>query len=260
MRYFILILLTLGLAGFASAAPAPQRSGPVTEGYLVAGIEGRAAKNSDKNVWEFFPVVDITDSKGLLPAQKAIPLLTCSTLEQIAQLAGDELTLQLRLWAMVTEFRGRNFLYGLYFLPVKTQAEPAPPPQPKPEDPKKEEKESVLPGEILQMMQRNPIPDLKRLDELVVVTSDRNLIHRTGQMQASEGGFTFTPDAFGQNVERDTYNLLNSKGLEAIQRAMQTTLGRQRYVVSGVTTQFEGKTYLLLRRAVRTYTHGNFTP
>ena len=50
------------------------------------------------------------------------------------------------------------------------------------------------------MIEKNPIPDLKRLDELVVVTSDRNLIHRMGMMQGTESDFSFKPDAFGQNV------------------------------------------------------------
>jgi hypothetical protein len=69
-------------------------------------------------------------------------------------------------------------------------------------------------------------------------------------MQASEGGFTFTSRRL--RPERRAGHLQSvehARSLEAIQRAMQTTLGRQRYVVSGVTTQFEGKTYFALRRA-----------
>jgi hypothetical protein len=146
---------------------------------------------------------------------------------------------------------------------MKATVEQAPPKPAEPEKPKTQEtaqKDSVLPSEILQMIEKNPIPDLKRLDELVVVTSDRNLIHRMGMMQGTEGDFTFKPDAFGQNIDEGVYYLLPSKAIEEIQRNRLKAPGRQRYIVSGVVTSFQGKNYFLLRRAVRTFTHGNFTP
>ena len=33
---------------------------------------------------------------------------------------------------------------------------------------------------------------------------------------------------------------------------------RQRFRVSGIVTTFRGNTYMLLQRATRTYSHGNF--
>lgn len=258
MRYVIILLSALTVTELTAAAP--QRIGPVEEGYLVGGIEGRVVQDPDTMQWEFFPGVQISDGKGLLPADKGIAFLPCSTLEQISRAAGDARSMDMRLWAMVTEFRGRNFLFGLYFLPMKTQDDSAAPKPAEPAPAEPQDKESVLPDEILQMMQRTPIPDLKRLDDITVVSTDRNLIHRSGLMSGSDEGFIFALDAFGRNVEQESYRLLPSKTLERIRRSMQQTLGRQRFVVSGVITQFEGETFLLVRRAVRTYTHGNFTP
>ena len=166
---------------------------------------------------------------------------------------------------MVTDYRGQNYLYALYFLPVRAEPDVAPVEVDKPDESAATvpatEKESVLPDEILQMMQRNRIPDLTRLDEIAIVSADRNLIHRTGRIQSdADDAFVFTQDGFGQNVGQASYRLLPSTALELIRRDMQRTSGRVRYVVSGVTTEFEGQAYLLIRRAVRTYTHGNFTP
>ncbi|NLW84773.1 MAG: hypothetical protein GXY41_10295 [Phycisphaerae bacterium] len=257
---FIVILSCVGLA--IAAAPSGARLMP--EGYLVAGVKGRVAKDSDKAEWAFFPAVEITDGKGVLAVEKAVTLLPCSTLEQVAQLAGDEQTVNVRLWAMVTDYRGQNYLYALYFLPVRSEPDVAPVEVNKPDESAATvpatEKESVLPDEILQMMQRNRIPDLTRLDEIAAVSDDRNLIHRTGRIQSvEEDAFVFTQDGFGQNVGQASYRLLPSTALELIRRDMQRTSGRVRYVVSGVMTEFEGQAYLLIRRAVRTYTHGNFT-
>lgn len=264
------ILLTAVVSGLvAGAMGAPQRGRPVEEGFLAAGTEGRIVNDSNSLCWTFYPKVEITDGKGILPAEKGVELLPCSGLEQMAQLAGEARTLQVRLWAMATEYRGTNYLYSLYFLPMRATAEETPAKPAKPAEPAAPtapaaagsgEKESVLPSEILQMIRRNRVPDLKRLDELVVVSNDRNLIQRTGLMQGVEDGFVFAGDAFGQNVGQGSYRLLPCRALEAMERSMQRTPGRQRYVVSGVATEFAGTEYLLLRRAVRTFTNGNFTP
>lgn len=239
---------------------AAGRAQPIAEGYLVAGVAGRVAKGTDKNQWEFFPAEDITDGKHVIAAETGVSLLASSTLEQIIRLADDSASVEVRLWAMVTEYRGQNALYGLYFLPIKAAPPEAPPRPVRPEQTDSKDKDSVLPDEILHMMQRNGAPDLKRLDEIKIVTTDRNLIHRTGLLQADEDGFIFLPDAFGQNVKRVDYRLLPNKTLESVGRQIQRSPGRRRYVVSGVITEFEGQTFLLVRRAVRTYTHGNFTP
>lgn len=256
----ILLMAAAGLAACASGAP--QRGRPVEEGYLAAGTEGRIAKEPNSVYWAFYPTVEITDGKGILPADKGVSLLPCSGLEQMVRLAGEAKTLDVRLWAMTTEYRGTNYLYSLYFLPMRaTEESAAKPTEPAaPKAAESGEKESVLPSEILQMIQRNRVPDLKRLDELVTVSSDRNMIHRTGVMRGGEDGFLFAGDAFGQNMGQGAYRLLPCRALETMERTMQRTPGRQRYVVSGVETGFEGTEYLLLRRAVRTFTHGNFTP
>ncbi len=261
MNRIQLVIITMAAVAVTACA-APSRSRPVEEGYLVAGVEGQITKDPNENQWRFFPAVQITDGRGLLPPEKGITLLPCSVLEQVMRLAGDEPSIQVRLWAVITEYRAENFLYSLYFLPMKSQPEEVPPKPAEPKQPAGDQtkpKESVLPTEILQMIQKAPIPDLKRLDEAVVTTSDRNLIHRTGLMESMNGDVVYKPDAFGQNVGRGTYHLLPCRMLEHIERSRKTP-GRQRYVVSGVVTACEGKDYLLLRRAVRTFTHGNFTP
>ena len=40
---------------------------------------------------------------------------------------------------------------------------------------------------------------------------------------------------------------------------MNMTPGKQRYTISGLVTTYKGKNYMLLRRAQRTFTNGNFT-
>ena len=248
-------------AAVAGAFGASQRDRPIAEGHLIAGVEGRMVYDPNEMQWAFVPNEPITDGKGHLSADEKTALLACSVLEQMIRLAGEQKAMDVRLWAMATEYRGHNYLFSLYFLPMReAAAEPLKPDPSQSDETEETQNESILPSEILEMMQRNRAPDLRRLDELVVVSTDRNLIHRTGMIERSGESFAFRPDAFGQNVAEASYRLLPCRTLEAIQRTLQRTPGRQRYVVSGVVTEFEGRTYLLPRRAVRTYTHGNFTP
>jgi len=262
MKYMLNCLWALViLAALATVSGAPQRGQLVAEGHLVAGHEGRVIYDPNERQWAFVPNEPITDGKGTLPAEEKTALLSCSVLEQMIRLAGEQKAMDVRLWAMTTEYRGRNYLFSLYFLPMReTAPEPSKPDPSQSGQAEEPQKESILPSEILEMMQRNRAPDLRRLDELVVVSTDRNLIHRTGMIERSGEDFVFRPDAFGQNVAEASYRLLPCRTLEATQRTLQRTPDRGRYVVSGVVTEFEGQTYLLPRRAVRTYTHGNFTP
>lgn len=261
------IPVVAGLVMAVTAAGQPQRGRPIAEGHLVAGVEGRVVYDPNDSQWAFIPKELITDGKGLLSAGESVALLTCSVLEQMAQLAGEQKTMDVRLWAMATEYRGQNFLFSLYFLPLKEAekdlSKPTAPDSIESKDAdqtEKKPKESILPSEIMAMMKDQRTPDLRRLDELVVVSTDRNLIHRTGLIERRGDEMVFTPDAFGQNVAKESYRLLPCQTLLAVERQMQRTLGRSRYVISGVITEYEGQMYLLPRRAVRTYSHGNFTP
>ena len=137
MKQFGWILSAAIIAGLAAAVyAAPQKGRPVEEGYLVAGAEGRIVKDPNENRWAFYPAVPITDGKGKLSAEKGVSLLPCSVLEQMIQLAGDEHAIEVRLWAMVTSYRAENYLYSLYFLPMKTPVESTPPKPAEPETPK----------------------------------------------------------------------------------------------------------------------------
>ncbi len=257
-----ILLAVMAFVTAAGAAAETQRGRLLADGHLVAGIEGRVVSDPNNTRWLFFPASTETDEAAALPAGSGAALLPCSVLEQMAQLAGAEGELDVRLWAMATRYEGRNYLYSLYFLPVRAAAREVPEPDETETDEKPApQRESVLPSEILEMMDRTRAPDLRRLDKLVEVSTDRNLIHRTGLITPTDDGFVFTPDGLGRNVDQRTYDLLPNRALETTQRTMQQFSGvRQRYVVSGVLTEFEGQTYFLLRRAVRSFSHGNFAP
>ena len=264
LKQIVLLLALIGLSAFALAV-----NPIIEEGFFLDGIEGVIRKVEKVDVWSFVPDAKVTLSEEVAwPAQTPVNLLPCSVLEQITGLAGDDNKISVRLWGLFTEYNGNNYLYSVYFLPVKEDAELEPV---KPEPPKKEgdnedktaeepeEEDSIIPTEILKQIKSNKAPDLKMFQQVAVVTGDVNLIGRVGYLKQNKKIKYFQPNAFGQNISRNQFILLPCEMLEVAENKMQKSPGRQRYNVSGLVTHYKGRNYMLLRRAVRTFTNGNFT-
>jgi hypothetical protein len=266
-----LVLAITGVYAFgADETPAPI---PVIEdGFFMVGEPGLLKKEAEADEWHFIPDKSIELAEKItFPAGNALPLLPCSVLEQMTGLAGEEDELRVELSALFTEYKHKNYLFSVYFLPIRN-GEPAV--QPKPEEPEKtpekpaEEKpskeepqeESIIPKDILQQIKSNKSPDLKKFMQIAEVTGDTNLIGRAGYLSENKDISVFQPDAFGLKVNDKEFTLLPNSMLADAKKELAKMPGRQRFSVSGLVTTYKGQTYMLLRRANRTYTHGNFTP
>ena len=182
-------------------------------------------------------------------------------------LAGDDHRIQARLWGLFTEYEENNYLYSVYFLPIEQATEIETDPgqtesQGGQADDKQDaqtqaggqtetERESIIPADILQQIKTAQAPDLKKFQQVAAVTGDKNLIGRAGYLQKEGKVRYFQPDGFGQNVNRQRYLLLPCHAGEQAEKEMQKSPGRERFNVSGLVTQYKGRDYILLRRAVR---------
>ena len=254
-----------GLLLAASAFGATKKPvARVEEGAFFDGVEGVLKKAPEADNWQFVPdeAIEITE-KVTVPAGTPLQMLPCSVLEQMATLTGDEDQIHIELSALFTRYRHRNYLFSVFFLPLE-EKKPAPKKPEKDEDEQKpatEPKEdSIIPTEILKQMKANKAPDLKKFQQIAEVTGDVHLIGRAGFLSKTNGRFVFSPDGFGRNIDSTQFVLLPSGMLAAAEKQMAAEPGRERYSISGLVTEYQGKTYMLLRRANRTYTHGNFTP
>ena len=255
---FLIVSAWMTVSGLSPAA--------IEEGLLLDGIEGVVRKVPDVDVWQFIPseYVDLTE-EAKLEADKPLSLLPCSVLEQITELAAGNSEVPVRLWALFTRYENNNYLYCVYFLPLKSntvkfvQQE-----NNKNKDAESEtaktENDSIIPSDILKQIKETKTPDLKKFQQLAKVTGDVNLIDRSGYLKQSGKIKYFQPDAFGRNINPNQYRLLPCDMLSTAERKMQQTPGRQRYNVSGLVTVYKGRQYMLIRRAARTYSNGNFTP
>lgn len=267
----ILLLMVTGVCAFgADKQPAPVPV--IDDGFFVVSEPGLLKKEPETDQWNFIPdkPIEFTE-KSIFPAGEPLPLLPCSVLEQMTGLAGKENQLRVELSALFTEYKHKNHLFSVYFLPIR-DGENAVQPEPKepektPEKPAEEEpaqeepeEESIIPTDILKQIKANKSPDLKKFMQIAEVTGDRNLIGRSGYFSDTKKMPVFQPDAFGMKVDNKEFTLLPNSMLADAEKELARMPGRQRFNVSGLVTTYKGQTYMLLRRANRTYTHGNFTP
>ena len=216
----------------------------------------------DQDRWFFIPETEITDGRGTHLAEHPMELLPCSTLEKISAMGAGEKAVLLRLWARVVMYKNENFLYPVYFIPTSLVEEAAPPepdkkvkavPVPEPNEP------SIIPDNIRSLLKPKQVVNLSKVRSMLEVESDAVLANRTGFITLQPGP-DFQPDGFGRNVEDLSFHLLRCTGLEAIESQLASAgPSRQRYKVAGIITRYKGQYYLLLQRATRTYTHGNFS-
>jgi hypothetical protein len=90
-------------------------------------------------------------------------------------------------------------------------------------------------------------------------SSDSVFVDRTALLvDQSEGRLTFVPDALGRNVQKLSLHLLPCVALELTELKQAAEPDKVRFKIAGIITKYKGKNYLLLEKATRTYSHGNF--
>jgi hypothetical protein len=288
---FVFFISVLPIAlGLRDAKP---RQMPLRDGFALMGIDGRlVTRDSNENSressferWPFQFDSDVSDGRGIVKAGASLEILPSSVLEKMIADANKESNANYRLWGRVTQYRGKNFIFPNYFLPLADTKEPnLPTLQKSPQQenrPKINEPNDVLtiPKELIEKL-----PDRKkRIDHRTrEQNSDKNrtdsgdktksklkqdfflaercgFIRESGQETAkSWRQVSFVPDAIGRTEAKTSLRLLPCAALEQAQRKQSAAPEALRFKATGIVTKFKGNDYLLLQRATRVYSHGNF--
>jgi len=88
---------------------------------------------------------------------------------------------------------------------------------------------------------------------------DTVLADRTAVLVKQDNGrFVFVLDAYGLSVEDVSFRLLPCEALELTEARQVAELNPVRFKIAGIQTKYKGTDYLLLQKATRVYSHGNF--
>jgi len=282
--YSLFALLLVASASFG-AAPAARR--PLPETAVLDRVDGRLSHVDANDAWLFELTTEAKTPDYQLPAGTRLVLLPSTTLGQLVADVNDRVAPRYRLWARVTLFRGRNYLFPIRYLPLskfKTDTKPedsSSNQKSKIKNQRSEEPALTIPPEVLEQLKKQPPlrgprqrteTKGKPAQELL----DRVLVDEVGRIESSQlsvpsspspatlrplptvSSWVFVPYALGWNLGDVRYTLLPCSALdEALQRRRQT-LDPIRFNVAGLVTEFQGQKYLLLQRAIVVYNYGNF--
>jgi len=290
---FLILLSTA--SGFAAEK---GRQILLRDGFALRGVEGKLIRQdanetsqsecisllAAQDVWFFEFESAVKGDRGSLKAGTKLRLLPSATLEQMIYDANDRSVPSYRLRATVTRYKGKNFIFPIYFLPLSKARGPEGTIRPggpdaattgASQESQKEDEltihdpndELAVPKEIIEMLKARRAASQHQLERQRAMTERRKttkhnyiLANRTGFIRESGQKLDFVLDALGLNVQPAAggLRLLPCQALELAQRRQSAEPDPIRFKMAGIVTEYKGDKYLLLQRATRTYSYGNF--
>jgi len=255
---------------------ARTRTPLLRDGVLLGGVDGKlvAAEANEiaskgyvrfqaNQVWLFKLDADLRRDKVLLKAGTSLQLLPCAGLEKMVAMSKD-FKGSYRLWGRVTKYKDKNFIFAGYFVPVgKVPLQTGPAAGQARTEPviRINEPNDVLaiPEEILNKLSARKVVQPVQLRKALQLKEDFILADRTGYIRKQpDGTYRFVLDAVGFKLERTWFELLPCQALELALQKQKAGPDPVRFKVAGIVTTYKNKSYLLLQRATRTFSHGNF--
>jgi hypothetical protein len=234
-----------------------KKADTLRDGFALTGVDGKLLSVDDK--WFFKLDRDLEDDKGIIKAKSEIEFLPSSTLEKIITSSQNRTDNSYRLWGKVTTYKGKNYFFSIYFLPISEvkKSESKQPGQPGAINDTNDA--LTVPEELVAKLSAQRVITTEELKEGLEIKTDSILADRTGFLEKrADGQMMFTLDGFGRNFPRISIRLMPCSFLEDAQEKQTKEPDRLRFKVAGVVTRYKGENYLLLHRIVRIYNNGNF--
>ncbi len=261
IKHTTLLIILLITAG--AVANGKLKKPLLRDGYVLMGIDGKVVARGD--TWLFEIERDISDGRSVIRAGTKIPMLPSTGLEKMIADMTENAGGSYRLYnAMVTRYGGENYLFCDYFVPLAevdttVSEEPAEANETPVEVMINEPNDAVMiPQEIIDKLTTRRIIRPEKLKKGMELKQDSILADRTGFIKKSDDGWVFEFDAIGRNTSNVTLELLPCQVLAKAEARQGKRVGQIRFKVSGIVTKCQGRYYLLLQTARRSYSHGNF--
>lgn len=269
-KKLILLVLVFSVCSVAVGAGKTRRT-VLPGGLALASVDGILTPPDSNGTYFFKFDSDVKSGRGLIKPGTNIELLLSAGLEKLIENSKNNPKANYKLWGRVTKYNNRNFLFPTYFLSInqikrpelgKPSENPKRPTAPSINDPNDE---LFIPEEVIARLQKRKIIRPAQLIKRADLEADAILADRTGFVSGTAGPneavwdkLSFTLDAVGRSVGQISFHLLPCQALERTLQKQSTELDNLRLKVSGIVTQYNGEYYLLLQRARRVHSHGNF--
>jgi hypothetical protein len=262
------ILAGLLIAAAAGAAADYElKAEPVPDGFGLMGVDGKLTGENETDKWFFKFDGEVSSRLGQINAGTRLEVLPSAALEKMIANQQQYPDVSYRLWGKVTKYGQKNYIFADYFLPISEVTKPATTEKSQQESATADKSEITInepndelamPEEIVARLQSRKIIRVEQLSKGLKLKQDSILADRTGFIRDKGEGFVFAFDALGRNIGTIQLQLLPCETLERTQRRQATEADAVRFKVAGIVTEYKGQYYLLLQRAIRVYSYGNF--
>jgi hypothetical protein len=219
--------------------------------YIISGADGR--------------LVDGVEGKWLFEFESGqiIELLKSATLEKMVADANQRSVASYRLWGKVTKFEGKNYLFPSYFVGLRKLDRPESEPNKQTGEIKQQTVNAPndilnIPEEIVAQLATSEVLPATEATPALELKQDTIFANRVGRVIEEKGKYLFRLDGFGQGIEQFTTELLPCQTLDDAVKQVRDEPNPVRFNVAGILTKYEGRQFLLLQKATRIYSYGNF--
>ena len=277
MRTVLSILILTITAVISTSAAKTNSDRLLPDDYVFAGVDGKLVQTgADKWAFEFESAANIGGVE--IKAGQTIEMLGSATLEKMAADVKERTDSQFRMWAKVTKFEGKNYLFTVYYLSLRKLDQPTG--EAKKDEPNKTGQTSSpanalsgqavnspndvvnIPAEIVALLRQSEVLPTTEAQatqaEELQLKQDTIFANRAGRIEVKNGTYVFEADALGRGVEKFTIKLLPCQKLEDAMTQVRSESNPVRFNVAGILTKYKGEQYLLLQKVTRIYSYGNF--
>jgi len=240
-------------------AGGPKDAGLLRDGFVLAGVDGRLVI-ADGNAGYFFKFdSDVNDYAGRVCAGSSLELLASSTLEKMTVVFKKHSDTSCRLWGRLSRYKGRNFIFPTHFLALSKVKEPPQSQQSRGNRGINEPNDALaIPQEIMAKLTTRRVVRSEQSREGLKFNRDSILAESTGFICGAGRCARFVPDGVGRNIRGISFALLRCESLERAEQSQSAAPEQIRFKIAGILTEYKGRRYLLLQRAMRVYSYGNF--
>ena len=115
--------VVFGASGFDTAIT--RESPLLRDGFVLRGVDGELSGPDNSGAWFFEIAEDVNDYRAIVKAGTKLELLPSSALEMIIADSKARSEVAYRLWnGRVTKYKGSNFIFPTYFLPLSPIKKP----------------------------------------------------------------------------------------------------------------------------------------
>jgi hypothetical protein len=266
------ILICIFTLGTMVSEAVAGRENLLREGFILRGVDGRLIGSDSNDVWFFELNSDVNDYENTVKAVTRLELLPSSGLEKMtADVKMRSEPIYRLLDGKITKYKGRNFIFPKYFLPLSKTKESESQVAPESKEKNKSSEPSTavnepndilsVPPEVVEKLKasRKVIANSKEAAIERTRYTDTILLDRTGFLVKEDGDQpVFVLDALGRNLQHVSLRLLPCEVLELIEHKQSRTPSQIRFKIAGIRTEYKNQSYLLLHKATQVYNYGNF--